>query len=66
MTIFQPYLLFCIEWKDAHVDDEHEWTQNLCYDIPVPVYGKMVIKPSPWSVCGMQIKKMCHGQLNKT
>lgn len=66
MTIFQPYLLFCIERKDAHVDDERKWTQSLCYDIPVSVYGKMVIKPSRWSICWMQIKKMCHGQLNKT
>jgi len=24
MTIFQPYLLFCIERKDAHVDDERK------------------------------------------
>ena len=63
---FQPYLLFCVEQKDAHVDDEDKWTQSLCYDIPVPIYGEMVIKSSQWSVCGMQIKKMCRGQLWKT
>ena len=61
---FQPYFLFCIERKDVHEDDKHEWTQSLCYDIPVPIYGEIVIKPSQWSVCGMQIKQMCHVQLH--